>query len=114
MGNRYDIPLPFIHRFIKKKENKKEVLETFGKEEINKPFLDANKQVPRCDFLQEFCTTNGGLKGNESISMEDSWLAMPQREFLPKPKEVKRYHNDFYSYFSIDASNFFGQKCFKF
>ena len=51
--------LPFIHRFIKKEENKKEVLETFKKEEISKPLLDANKQVLRYDFLQEFYTKTG-------------------------------------------------------
>ena len=66
-----NVPLLFICRFIKKEENKKEILKTFEKEEINKPFMDAIKQVPRYDFLQ----------GNESVSMRDSWLVMPQREF---------------------------------
>ena len=61
---------PFIHRFIKNEENKKEVLKTFEKEEISKPLLDANKQVYRYDFLQEFCIINGELKGNESVSRE--------------------------------------------
>ena len=45
-------PLSFILRFIKKEENKKEVLETFEKEEISKHLLDANKLVPRYDFIQ--------------------------------------------------------------
>ena len=110
-------PLPFIHRFIKKEENKKEVLETFKKEEISKPLLDANKQVPRYDFLQEFCTINEKLKGNESVSRGNNWFAIPQREFLLEPKdtfEVKRYHNNFHSFFSIDTSNSLGQKFFKF
>ena len=57
-------PLPFIYRFIKKEENKKEVLKTFEKEEINKPLLDAIKQVPRYDFLQK----------NKNVSMRDGWL----------------------------------------
>ena len=52
-------PLPFIYRFIKKEENKKEVLKTFEKEKISTHLLDANKQVPRYDFLQEFCTIKG-------------------------------------------------------
>ena len=93
-----NVPLPFICRFIKKEKNKREILETFEKEEINKPFMDAIKQVPRYDFFQD----------NESVSMRDSWLAMPQNEFLLETKEVKRYHSDFYSYFSIDTSNFWG------
>ena len=49
--------------------------------------------------------------------MGDSWLAMPQKEFLLESNdtfEVKRYHSDFHSYFSIDTSNFCGQKFFKF
>ena len=54
--------LPFIYKFIKKEENKKEVLKTFEKEEISKPLLDANKQVSMYDFLQEFCTINGKFK----------------------------------------------------
>ena len=60
--------------------------------------MDAIKQVPRYDFLQD----------NESVSMGDSWLAMPQMEFLLESKdtfEVKRYHSDFHSYFSIITSN---------
>ena len=46
-----NVLLPFICRFIKKEENKKEILKTFEKEEINKPFMDAIKQVPRYDFF---------------------------------------------------------------
>ena len=103
-------PLPFIHRFIKKEKNKKKVLETFEKEKISTLLLDANKQVSRYDFLQEFCTINVELKGNESVSRRNNWFAIPQREFLLEPKdtfEVKRYHNDFHSYFSLDTSNIF-------
>ena len=109
-------PLLFIHRFIKE-ENKKEILKTFEKEEISKLLLDANKQMPRYDFFQEFCTINRKLKGNESVNKGDNWFAIPQREFLLEPKdtfEVKWYHSDFYSYFSIDTSNSLGQKFFKF
>ena len=39
------------------------------------------------------------------------------KEFLLEPNdtfEVKRYHNNFYSYFSIDTSNSLDQKFFKF
>ena len=44
-------------------------------------------------------------------------FAIPQREFLLEPKdtfEVKRYYNNFHSYFSIDTSNSLGQFFFKF
>ena len=73
--------------------------------------MDVNKQVPRYDFFQKSCIINGELKGNESVSKENNWFAIPQREFLLKLKdtfEVKRYHNDFHSYFSIDTSNSLG------
>ena len=80
-------PIPFIHRFIKKEENKKEVLKTFEKEEISKPLLDANKQVPMYDFLQEFCTINGELKGNESLRMEDM-VGYTTKGVSTKSKEV--------------------------
>ena len=46
--------------------------------------------------------------------MGDSWLAMPQREFLLETKQVKMYHSDFHSYFSIDTSNSWNKKFFKF
>ena len=75
-------------------------METF---EISKPLLDANKQVLRYDFLQEFCIINGELKGNESVSRENNWFAIPQREFLLEPNdtfEVKRYHNNFHFFFN--------------
>ena len=39
---------------------------------------------------------------------------MPQRKFLLETKEVKRYHSDFYSYFSIDTFNSWGWKFFMF
>ena len=56
--------IPFIHRFIKNEENKKEVLKTFEKEEISNHLLDANKHMPKYDFLQEFFIIDGELKGN--------------------------------------------------
>ena len=72
--------------------------------------------MPKNDFLQEFCTINKELKGNESVSRGDNWFTIPQREFLLEPKdtfEVKRYHNDFHSYFSIYTSKSWVQKLFK-
>ena len=68
-------------------------------------------------FFQELCIINGELKDNESVSRGNNWFAIPQKEILLEPKdtfEVKRYHNNFLSYFSINTSNFLGQKFFSF
>ncbi|KAL0362574.1 UNVERIFIED_CONTAM: hypothetical protein Scaly_1212600 [Sesamum calycinum] len=56
-------------RFAKsKKDEEKEILETFRKVEVNIPLLDAIKQIPRyARFLKELCTSKGKLKGNERV-----------------------------------------------
>ena len=72
-------------------------MKTFEKEKISTPLLDANKQVPKYDFFQEFCNINTKLKGNESVSKGDNWFVILQREFLLDPKdtfEVKRISNE--------------------
>ncbi|XP_016731905.1 uncharacterized protein [Gossypium hirsutum] len=64
------MPPPFPGRLVKDKKEKeeKEILETFRKMEINIPFLDAIKQVPRyVKFLKELCTSKRRLIGNVGI-----------------------------------------------
>ncbi|KAM1271307.1 hypothetical protein ACFX2J_032145 [Malus domestica] len=51
---------PFPRRFIqtKKDESDKDILDTFRKVQVNIPFLDAIKQVPKyAKFLKELCAT---------------------------------------------------------
>ncbi|KAL0302831.1 UNVERIFIED_CONTAM: hypothetical protein Sangu_3075300 [Sesamum angustifolium] len=53
---------PFPERFAKtkKREEEKEIFETFRKVEVNIPLLDAIKQIPRyAKFLKELCTNKG-------------------------------------------------------
>ena len=43
-------------------------MDTFRKVQVNIPFLDAIKQVPRyAKFLKELCTNMCNLKGDEKV-----------------------------------------------
>jgi hypothetical protein len=56
----------------KKEDKEKEILEVFKKVELNIPFIDAIKQIPKyVKFLKELCTTKRAykLKGYEMVSM---------------------------------------------
>ncbi|KAL0461398.1 UNVERIFIED_CONTAM: hypothetical protein Slati_0027400 [Sesamum latifolium] len=81
---------PFPERFAKSKqeEEKKDILETLRKVEVNIPLLDAIKQIPRyAKFLKEMCTNKSKLKGNERVSMEENVSAIIQRKLPPKCKD---------------------------
>ncbi|KAL2249932.1 UNVERIFIED_CONTAM: Retrovirus-related Pol polyprotein from transposon 17.6 [Sesamum indicum] len=82
---------PFPERFTKakKKEEEKEIFETFRKVEVNIPLLDAIKQIPRyAKFLKELCTSKGKLKGNEWVSVGENVSAILQRKLPPKCKDL--------------------------
>ena len=65
-----------------------EILETLKKVQINKPLLNAIKQVPRyAKFLKELCTTKRKLVGNEKISVGGNVSAVFQRKLPPKCKD---------------------------
>ena len=83
----YINPPPFPNRLekSKKEEQKKEILDTFRKVEVNIPLLDAIKQVPRYEkFLKELCTSKRKLKGNEKVSMGENVSALLQKKLPPK------------------------------
>ena len=64
------IPLPFPSRSIptKKMELDSNLLETFRRVEVNIPFLDAIKQIPKyAKLLQDLCTHKRKLKANEQV-----------------------------------------------
>ncbi|KAK8263812.1 hypothetical protein V6Z12_D12G066900 [Gossypium hirsutum] len=85
------MPPPFPGRLVKDKKEKeeKEILETFRKMEINIPFLDAIKQVPRyVKFLKELCTSKRRLIGNKRVNVGENVSAVLQKKVLPKYKEV--------------------------
>ncbi|KAJ9180837.1 hypothetical protein P3X46_009035 [Hevea brasiliensis] len=87
--NNYVLP-PFPCRLAKtkKKEQEKEILETFRKVKVNIPLLDAIKQVPRyAKFLKELCTTKRKLRNNEKISVGENVSILIQRKIPPKCKD---------------------------
>ncbi|KAM1764038.1 hypothetical protein ACFX11_003321 [Malus domestica] len=52
----------------KKEESDKDILETFRKVQVNIPFLDAIKQVPKyVKFLKELCTTKKRISNKEVV-----------------------------------------------
>ncbi|KAL0358207.1 UNVERIFIED_CONTAM: hypothetical protein Scaly_1506400 [Sesamum calycinum] len=81
---------PFPERFAKakKREEEKEIFETFRKMEVNILLLDAIKQIPRyAKFLKELCTNKGKLKGNERVSMGENVSAILQQKLPQKCKD---------------------------
>ena len=100
------------------------MLGTFKKVEINKPIFDAINQVPKYEFFKKLCINKRELQGDAFVSIGESCLAMPQREFpqnIKNPKsltiictfEAKRYHSNINYYFSIDTSNSLWQPFFE-
>ena len=86
----YITPSPFPSRLAKskKKEEEKEILDTFKKVQVNIPLLDAIKQVPRyAKFLKELCTTKRKLKGNEVMFVGENCSAILQKKLPPKLKD---------------------------
>ncbi|KAM2135847.1 hypothetical protein ACFX1R_005681 [Malus domestica] len=72
----------------KKEENEKDILETFGKVQVNIPLLDAIKQVPRyTKFLKELCTTRKMISNKEVVKVSKNVSAVLQRKLPLKCKD---------------------------
>ncbi|KAM1264829.1 hypothetical protein ACFX2J_034593 [Malus domestica] len=83
--------VPFPHRFMqtKKDESEKDILETFRKVQVNIPFLDAIKQVPKyAKFLKELCTTRKRISNKEVVRVGENVSAVLQRKLPPKCKDL--------------------------
>ncbi|KAL0415877.1 UNVERIFIED_CONTAM: hypothetical protein Slati_3419600 [Sesamum latifolium] len=81
---------PFPERFAKskKEEEKKDILETLRKVEVNISLLNAIKQVPRyAKFLKKMCTNKSKLRGNEWVSMGENISTILQRKSPQKCKD---------------------------
>ncbi|XP_040954155.1 uncharacterized protein [Gossypium hirsutum] len=75
-------------RRIRKKNEEKEILETFRKVEVNIPLLDAIKQIPcYAKFLKELCTSKRRLIGNERVNVGENVSAVLQKKVPPKYKD---------------------------
>ncbi|KAJ9170221.1 hypothetical protein P3X46_018345 [Hevea brasiliensis] len=88
--NNFVLP-PFPCRLAKnkKKEQEKEILETFRKVVVNIPLLDAIKQIPRyAKFLKELCIRKRKLRNNEKITVGENVSALIQQKLPPKCKDL--------------------------
>ncbi|XP_070667834.1 uncharacterized protein [Malus domestica] len=89
--------VPFPRMFIqsKKEENEKDILETFRKLQVNIPFLDAIKQVPKyAKFLKELCATRRWISNKEMVQVSKNVSAVLQRKLPPKCKDLGELKND--------------------
>ncbi|CAN6712798.1 unnamed protein product [Malus baccata var. baccata] len=81
-------PFPSRFRQTKKEENKKDILETFRKVQVNIPLLDAIKQVPKyAKFFKELCTTRRRISNKEVVQVSENVSAVLQRKLPPKCKD---------------------------
>ncbi|CAN6583765.1 unnamed protein product [Malus baccata var. baccata] len=82
--------IQFLLMFMqtKKEEAEKDILETLRKVQLNIPFLDAIKQVPRyAKFLKELCTTRKRISTKEVVKVGENVSAILQRKLPPKCKD---------------------------
>ena len=67
-------------------------MDTFRKVEVNIPFLNAIKQVPRyAKFLKELCSSKRKIKGNEKVSVGENVSAILQKKLPPKCKDPSMF-----------------------
>ncbi|CAN6554084.1 unnamed protein product [Malus baccata var. baccata] len=88
--NDFPLNVHFPSRFkqTKKEEAEKDILETFRKVQVNIPFLDAIKQVPRyAKFLKELCTTRKRISTKEVVKVSENVSAILQCKLPPKCKD---------------------------
>ncbi|KAL6202581.1 hypothetical protein ACLB2K_026289 [Fragaria x ananassa] len=75
-----------------KRQDEKDVLETFRKVQVNIPLLDAINQVPKyAKFLKELCTKKKKFKANEIVALSEKVLAVLQQKLPPKLKGPRRF-----------------------
>ncbi|KAJ9175141.1 hypothetical protein P3X46_013722 [Hevea brasiliensis] len=87
-GKEVDNQTPHESTKKKKQRERKEILETFKKVEVNIPLLNAIKQVSKyAKFLKELCTTKHKLRNNEKISVGENVSALIQQKLPPKCKD---------------------------
>ncbi|KAM1724339.1 hypothetical protein ACFX11_022792 [Malus domestica] len=84
---RVETSLPFMQS--KKEGAEKDILETFRKVQVNIPFLDAIKQVPRyAKFFKELCTTRKRISSKEIVKVSENVSAVLQRKLPTKCKDL--------------------------
>jgi hypothetical protein len=87
-------PFPVSSSRSKKEDKEKEILEVFKKVELNIPFIDDIKQIPKyAKFLKELCTFKRAfkLKGYETVSMGGVVFAVVQKNLPFKQKDPSAF-----------------------
>ncbi|KAM1207076.1 hypothetical protein FF1_007673 [Malus domestica] len=88
--NVFPLNVPFPSRFLQSKneEEEKDVLETFRKEQVNIPLLDAIKQIPKyAKCLKKLCTTKKRVQEKEVVHVSENVSAILQHKLPPKCKD---------------------------
>ena len=74
-----------------------DLLKTFRRVEVNIPFLDAIKQIPKyAKFLKDLCTHKRKLKGNEQVKFgrNDSTLMQGKNVIAIPPSTLPQKFKD--------------------
>ncbi|XP_024178672.1 uncharacterized protein LOC112184654 [Rosa chinensis] len=93
-GKQLEEPIRAIEKFMnsKKEQHEKDILETFRKVQVNIPFLDAIKQVPKyAKFLKELCTNKRRYKDKETVALSEEASTVLLRKLPPKLKDPGRF-----------------------
>jgi len=84
------VPAPFPSRLRDKtkEEEEQEIMNLFGKVEVNIPLLDAIKEIPRyAKVLKQLCTSKRKLYGNYTMKVGANISAIIQKRVPPKCKD---------------------------
>ncbi|CAL9024826.1 unnamed protein product [Prunus brigantina] len=81
-------PFPSRLSNSKKDQGLDEIMETFGKVQINIPLLNAIARIPKyAKFLKDLCTNKRRFKEHEQVALSEEVSAVLQRKLPPKLKD---------------------------
>ncbi|CAL9024859.1 unnamed protein product [Prunus brigantina] len=84
-------PFPSRLSNSKKDQGLDEIMETFGKVQINIPLLNAIARIPKyAKFLKDLCTNKRRFKEHEQVALSEEVSAVLQRKLPPKLKDPDR------------------------
>ncbi|KAJ8764186.1 hypothetical protein K2173_005114 [Erythroxylum novogranatense] len=76
----HDLPFPnsyLMSKRLKEKQHEKEIIDLFGKVEVNVPLLDLVKRVPAyAKYLKDLCTSKRKFRPNERVQVSSNVSAL--------------------------------------